>query len=247
MARPTTREEFKAYVLRNLGDGAIQINVTDEQLDDRIDEALTKFFGFHYDGTEKVYLDHVITADTVANKYITLDDDIIGVVGVFQISFGGTSVDLLNNVFYQLYMAEVQSLDLTATISNYVLLRTNLSLMQEVLVGQQQIRFNQHTDKVYIDVDRSKLIVGRHIVLDAYRRLPEENTDMWSDQWLQRYASALVQKQWARNLTKFAGIQLPGGLTLNAAALGDEASEQMAVLEEELINTYSLPTIDMIA
>jgi hypothetical protein len=247
MARPTNREEFKEYVLRNLGQGAVRVNVTDEQLDDRVDEALIKFRTFHYEGTEKVYLDHVITQDTIDNKYITLDEDIIGVVRIFDIGFGGTSVDLLNNVFYQLYMSEVQNLDLTATISNYVVLRTNLSLMQEILVGRQQIRFNEHTDRVYIDIDRQKLTVGKHIILEAYRQLPEDNVDMWGDQWFQRYATALVQRQWARNIGKFGGVQLPGGVTLNASEMKAEAQGEIDKLEAELTESYSFPAIDMIA
>lgn len=247
MAAPTNREQFKAWVLRKLGDGAVRISVTDEQLDDRIDEALQKFWTFHYEGTEQVYLDHVITQDTVDTKSIELDEDIVGVVRIFDIGFGGTSVDLLNNVFYQLYMAEVQSLDLTATISNYVVLRTNLSLMQEILVGRQPIRFNSHNDRVDIDIDRAKLVVGRHIILHAYRRIGEDNEDVWGDQWLQRYAAALTQKQWGQNLTVYAGVQIPGGVTANGPALLAAAEADIAKLEDDLNSTYSLPAIDMIA
>ena len=40
MAIPTTRDEFKAHCLRALGDPVIEINVSDDQVDDRVDQAL---------------------------------------------------------------------------------------------------------------------------------------------------------------------------------------------------------------
>jgi hypothetical protein len=247
MAKPTSREEFKEWVLRSLGQGAVHVAVTDEQLDDRVDEALTKFWTFHYEGTEKVYLDHVVTQDTIDNKYITLDEDVTGVVGIFDVGFGGTSVDLLNNVFYQLYLSEVQHMDLTSTLSSYVVLRTNLSLMQEILVGKQMIRFNAHTDRVYLDIERAKLTIGKHIILDAYRKLPEDNEDMWNDQWLQRYARALVKRQWGENMSVYAGVQIPGGVSVNGPLILESAEAEIRKLEDELINSYSLPSIDMTA
>ena len=61
MAIPTTRATFKDYCLRNLGFGVIDINVSDAQVDDRIDEALQYFAQYHYDGIERMYLKHEIT------------------------------------------------------------------------------------------------------------------------------------------------------------------------------------------
>jgi len=61
MAIPSTRTDFKNYCLRNLGYGVIDINVSDDQVDDRIDEALQFFAEYHYDGVERMYLKHLIT------------------------------------------------------------------------------------------------------------------------------------------------------------------------------------------
>ena len=65
MAIPTTRATFKDYCLRNLGFGVIDINVSDAQVDDRIDEALQYFAQYHYDGIEKMYLKYKITQDDI--------------------------------------------------------------------------------------------------------------------------------------------------------------------------------------
>ena len=65
MAIPTTKATFKSYCLRALGYGVIDINVSDDQVDDRLDEALQYFAQYHYDGIEKMYLKHLITSDEV--------------------------------------------------------------------------------------------------------------------------------------------------------------------------------------
>ena len=65
MAIPTTKTTFKNYCFRALGDGVIDINVSDDQADDRIDEALQYFSQYHYDGVERMYLKHIITSDEI--------------------------------------------------------------------------------------------------------------------------------------------------------------------------------------
>lgn len=65
MASVTTRQELKQYCLRNLGAPVIEINVDDDQLEDRIDEALEYWRLYHYDGIEKVYLKHRMGASSI--------------------------------------------------------------------------------------------------------------------------------------------------------------------------------------
>jgi hypothetical protein len=71
MSIPTSRSEFKEYVLRRLGKPVIEINVDDDQVDDRIDEALKYYYDYHFDGTEKIYYKHPVTSTDINNKYIT--------------------------------------------------------------------------------------------------------------------------------------------------------------------------------
>jgi hypothetical protein len=61
MSIPVTRGTFKAFVLRTLGDGVLQINVSDAQVEDRIDQALYKYQQFHMDAVVKTYVAHEIT------------------------------------------------------------------------------------------------------------------------------------------------------------------------------------------
>jgi hypothetical protein len=56
----------------------------------------------------------------------------------------------------------------------------------------------------------------------------------------------LIKKQWGTNLTKFVGVQLPGGITFNGEKIYNDAHEAIDKLEAEMINSYSLPVGDLI-
>jgi hypothetical protein len=61
MAKPASRQELKDYALRQLGAPVLEINVADEQLDDRLDDALQYFNERHFDGVEKMFLKYKFT------------------------------------------------------------------------------------------------------------------------------------------------------------------------------------------
>ena len=89
MAIPSTRAELKEYALRKLGKPVIEINIDDDQMEDRIDEALKYYQDYHFDGTERTWLKHQVTADDKTNEYITItDSNTIGIVNIFDIGDG---------------------------------------------------------------------------------------------------------------------------------------------------------------
>ena len=69
MANPNTRETLKQYALRALGKPVIEINVDDDQLEDRLDEALNYYAIYHYDGIRRTYLKYKLTE---ADKNLSL-------------------------------------------------------------------------------------------------------------------------------------------------------------------------------
>ena len=73
MALPTTREQLKDFCLRRLGHPVVQININPRQIEDRIDEAIQKYQTRHFDGSEKIYAKHQITASSLTFASATLD------------------------------------------------------------------------------------------------------------------------------------------------------------------------------
>ncbi|MGA1048869.1 MAG: hypothetical protein ACO3UU_12745, partial [Minisyncoccia bacterium] len=122
-----------------------------------------------------------------------------------------------------------------------------LALVQEILVGQQPIRYNRHRNRLHIDTDWSNYKVGEFLLIEAYEVVdPDVWSDAWGDRWLQQYATAKIKHQWGTNLKKFTGMTLPGGIQFNGQTIFDEAKEEIEALEKEMISSYSLPVADMI-
>jgi hypothetical protein len=242
----TTRQQFKGYVLRRLGSPVIDINVDDEQVEDRIDDALAKFRDYHYDGTEHVYYPHILTATDITNKYITLPENMIGVTRVFDINDSYSATNLFN-VRYQLHLNELFNVT-SVSVQPYVAAMQHIAFLEEVFVGKKPIRYNRHMDRLYIDMSWSEdVVAGQYIIIDGYRTIdPETYPDVWDDPWLKKYSAALVKRQWGENLKKFEGMQLPGGVTFNGQKIWEEAIEEINKLEDEVIMDYSLPVTDMI-
>ena len=242
----TTRQQFKEYVLRRLGAPVIDINVDDEQVNDRIDDALIKYRDYHYDGMQHVYLPYQVTEQDRQNKYVTLPEDMIAVTRIFDVNDSYGAMNLFN-IRYQLHLNELFNIS-SVSVTPYVVAMRHIEFLEEVFVGKKPIRFNRNMDRLYVDMKWDDDVqVGQYIIIDGYKTVdPEEFPDVWEDQWLKKYATALVKRQWGENLKKFEGMNLPGGVTFNGQKIWDEAEEECNRLEASVINDYSLPVTDMI-
>ena len=246
MAVPNDRASFKEYCLRKLGKPVIEINVDDDQVEDRIDEALRYYWDYHFDGTEKLYYKHQVTQQDKTNKYIILPENIIGAVRVFPIADPSIRSDDLFNIRYQIALNDLYSLTSVSMVPYYMVME-HLALITELLVGQQPIRYSRHQNKCYIDMDWKKINVGEFLLIEAYEVIdPELFYDVWADRWLQNYTTAKIKYQWGANLTKFTGMQLPGGVQFNGEKIFNDAQAEIEKMESEMISSYSLPVSDMV-
>ena len=246
MAQPTTRKEFREWCLRKLGKPVIEINVDPDQADDRIDEALSYYWDYHFDGTEKIFLKHQITQQDKDNGYIDIPENVIGAVNIFPLGSSITASTGMFNVQYQFVLNNLHDF-VNYDMVNFYMSMQHLQFMEEILVGKQPIRYNRHVNRLYIDVDWARLAIGDYIVAECYQIVdPETYTDVWKDRWLQNYATAKIKYQWGSNLTKFVGMNLPGNVQFNGEQILNDAKEEIQRLEEEMLTSYSLPVSDMI-
>lgn len=241
MATPTSRTEFKEYCLRKLGKGVIQINVSDDQVEDRVDDALEYFQDYHSDATTRTYIKHQITQAEIDQEYITLDDDVISVVRVLNIDSASSSSSMFD-VRYQMHLNDV--FDFTSVnAAEYTTMRGHLSMLDDLFNGVTPIRHEKHTDKLMIDFDWDKnLEADDYIIIEAFKILdPTTHTQVWGDRFLREYATAQIKEQWGMNVSKYEGIQLPGGVTMNGRAILEEAKQEIAELEEQMQLKHELP------
>jgi hypothetical protein len=308
MAIPTTREGLKQYCLRDLGAPVLEINVDDDQLEDRIDQSLDYWRLYHYDGIEKLYMKQQIRASEMTltsnnaedfklgeivigddsgatalvtnettrkslgnlllvkkvsgtfiedetitgsagttgtfssvllreydNRYVEIDDWVYGITRVIPFANASSSKNLFD-MQYQLRLNDLY--DLTSTsIVYFKTVMSHLAMLDLELNGYPLYRFNRLQNRLYLDVNwDTDIPLGDFIVVEAYRALnPADFAKVWNEQWLKKYVTAQFKRQWGTNLKKFSGIQLPGGVTLDGDKLYDEATAEIAQLEDELM------------
>jgi hypothetical protein len=269
MATPSTRETLKQYALRSLGKPVIEINVDNDQLEDRLDESLQFYAQHHYDGIRRTYLKYKLTEEDKtrlkastpstevatkngvsstwyeANNYIVVPETVISVVNILPFS-DKANLNMFD-VRYQLRLNDLYDFASTSII-NYDMVLRHLDFLDMILVGMKPLRFQQHDNRLYIDMDwEYDLQVNEYLVIECYRRLdPNTYTDVYNDIWLKRYVTSQFKRQWGSNLSKFGGVTMLGGVTLNGAKIFDEAQTEIDKLEKEIRDSYEIAPTFMI-
>jgi hypothetical protein len=318
----TTRQELKDYCLRRLGFPVIEINVDEDQVEDRIQDALEFWNEYHFDGVEKIYLKaqviastlkiqgmgaglftvgeiitgatsgatsaiyeivglnqfklkgtngtfangevitgatsgvsvttHPSTAFTLGNwdtQYFDISDAVTGVTRVFSIGPAnvGSSPRNIFDVVYQFRLTDLYDL-MSSDLIYYSQVKTHLQMLEMLLPGERNIRFNRKMNRLYIDVNwLETFIPENYIVAECHRILdPNQFSEVYNDMFLKRYATTLIKRQWGENMKKFGGIQLPGGVILNGKEIYDEAVTEIVKIEEEMQSRYELPADFMV-
>lgn len=312
MAKPATRNQFKDYCLRRLGHPVIEINVDDDQVEDRIDDSIQFFQDYHFDGIEKMYMKHRMTAEDITRRWIYCPDSVIFVTGVMP--FTDTSGMGMFDIRYQLRLNDLFDFTSVSYVS-YEITMQHLRTLELLMVGTPQFRFNRHQNRVMLDIDWTLDVTpGSYVVIECYRALQpdlinltgtvsgtttsnvvtgtattfdqqllendfftlsdgntaqvnkiisptvlwaKENlnanitagtalingvSDVWNDRFLKQYGTAKIKYQWGSNLSKFAGIQMPGGVTLDGPRIMEEARVEIDKIEEEMQVMNVLPS-----
>lgn len=303
MATPRTRAEFRDYCLRRLGWPVIEINVDDDQVEDRIDDALSFWHDYHFDGTEKIYMKHKITQDDIDRRWVYCPDPVLFVTGVLPFDDSNSSINMFD-LRYQLRLHDLYDFTSVSYVS-YEITMQHIQTLQLLFSGTPQFRFNRLQNKLFLDIDWTRDVsVGEYVIVECYRKIMPDSvtltgtanlstsskivtgtntkfdqeilendfvdfggqnlqvrkinspteielvytpssanaaavmtvagmSDVWNDRFLKAYATAKIKYQWGSNLSKFAGIQMPGGVTLDGPRIMQEAKEEIDKLEEQ--------------
>jgi len=270
MAIPTTKSTFKDYCLRALGYGVIDINVSDAQVDDRIDEALQYFAQYHYDGVERMYLKYKVSSDDITRatsddsttatdtadgtvsatfyegkNYIPMPSAVVSVLNIFP--FDDQATNNMFDIRYQLRLNDLYDFSSTSII-HYQMTMQQLDFLSHMLVGEKPLRFNQHQNRLYIDMDwNNDIDADEYLIIECYRKIdPTTFTDIYDDIYLKRYATSLIKRQWGANLSKFNGVSMIGGVEMNGAEIYSQAIDEIDKLEEQIMLAFETPVDYMV-
>ena len=268
MASPSSRAELITYCKRNLGEPVLQVNIDDEQVNNVIDDTFQFFQENCYNGMERAYLYHEITADdkprfaaTVTKSvtdggttnwletknYIPIPDHVVGITRVF----GLVSNSIRSNLFgveFQLFLNDLYAFG-SLDILNYYMNKQYLETLDMILNNGsfQQFRFTARRDRLHLDINKDFLKEGTNVLIECHRMIdPTDATEMNNDIFVKRYATSLMKKQWGMNLIKYNNVQMPGGVTLNGREIYTDALAEIETLESEVLSKYAIPPMDMI-
>ena len=263
-----SRENLTDYCLRRLGYPVVEINVSDDQIDDRVDDALQMYFEYHSDGSHNLRIPLKITqyqidrgridfddikAD-VANELTanplwgTLSDRIISVVQVFSIN-DSTSATNFMDFKYQMRLNDVA--DLSSGVGEMVYfeqMQQHLSMVDMKLTGSPQIIYLRRENVLFIEGDlkagtRGDLKAGDYIMIDLFLAQRDDGSasTFYDDIFLKEFAAALIKRQWGENLSKFDGVTLPGGVTINGQRMIEEANTEVEQIRQRVQLEYDTP------
>ena len=262
MAIPNTRQTLISYAKRALGHPVIEINVDDDQVEDRIDEALQYFAQYHVDGVERMYLKYLVTEADItrmttdasetatensitttykrADNFLVVPSSVISVINVFPLS-DRANLNMFD-VRYQLRLNDLYDFSSTSIV-HYQMTMQHLDFLDHILVGEKPMRFNQLSNRLYVDMDwGTDITAGEYLIFEVYRKVdPDTYSDLYDDLYLKRYTTALIKRQWGQNLSKFSGTAMLGGVTLNGPELFSAAIDDQQRLEEEIRLNYEEP------
>jgi len=246
----TTQDQLIEYCLRNLGYPVIDINVDEQQLDDRFNEAIQVWREYNSDAVNRTYLKHILTPTDITNQYIPLSPDITGVTRVFPIDTSGSTSTNMFSLAYQMRLNEMGMLtNFMGNMQYYFQIKQYISFLDMELTGTPQIQFTKYQNRLYIygDIADGNLKAGDYVIAEIYQLLdPVTNTSIYDDMRLKDYLTALIKRQWGRNIGKFDGIPMLGGMTISGKQMEAEADQQLKDIRDALRLEVELPVDFMI-
>ena len=245
MAAPNSRGTLADYCKRRLGEPVIEVNIDEDQVEDRIDEALQYYREFHSDATVRTYLKHLVTATDVTNQYIPLANNIIFVSKMFPVAGGIVGGSGMFDIKYQMMLNNIHDLmNFAGDLAYYEQMQQYLSTLDMKLNGTPQVQFSRRQNRLYVfgDFIDGDIQEGDYIVAEVYTEISDsDHTSIFNDMFVKEYTTALIKQQWGQNLIKFEGMQLPGGVILNGRQIYDDATAEIATLRENIRLEHEFP------
>ncbi len=242
------RDDLVQWILRKLGAPLIEVELTSDQIEMAIDDAVEEFgryynFDTNYFGTGlenyESYEGEVetLSGQVAAAKYdegITLPDNVNAVVNIHETLAGmnGGMNDLMSSQNVMLNMGmfpDFHSIHKSGGWINYHLAMQSVELTKKMMGGGFQFDYNSVTHKLKLNPDPSKNGTKGFIVAECQTLRPEDQT--YGESVVKRLALAEAMIVLGRIRSKFQ-LSLVGGGTLDTGILDEGQSLKAEVVEE---------------
>jgi hypothetical protein len=169
MSKIRTRTQFKDYCLRRLGFPVITINVDEDQVEERIDDALQFWNDYYFDGTEKMFMKHQLTLEDIERRWIYVPDAVTFVTGVIPFDDSNSSINMFD-LRYQLRLHDLYDFTSVSYVS-YEITMQHIRSLNLLFSGTPQFRFNRHQNRLLLDIKWDDMRPGEYVIVECYRKL----------------------------------------------------------------------------
>lgn len=182
----------------------------------------------------------------IENRFVPISDLVTGVIRAIPWWNVTNKSTYMFDPQYQVMMTTFQNLSSSSMIY-FSQLMSHISLVDQILRPIDSLRFNRHTSKIYLDFDWTTAQIGGVLVFECYRILdPEVSTKIYNDRMLKKLVAAKFKYAWASNCQKYQGIQLLGGVTIDATTLMGQAVAEISAAETEIRESYEIGPIGFV-
>lgn len=238
-------EELAGYILRRLGAPVLNIEVEDNQLRDRIDDAFQYFVERHYEGSSERIVRIDFTEADEATQTIPLPKNCIHIGQIYNLTnTEASSSEEFERLNYLISQSEFftisQSGGVSHDLKNYHVTMEYLSLLKRYF--NRPIHHQIDRVEKLIRVPSHTILADNYIILRGlFARDPADSPDLFNERWIKEYATQLVKRQWGENLKKYEGVEMAGGVTVQGQKIWEEAQIEIDKLEEKFADKYQLP------
>lgn len=241
---PNTKLELQTRILQDLGEPVIKVNVAAEQLENAIDDAVAYWSQYHHESQDRSFLKVKITQEMMDTGVIPLPESVFSVLSIVDARTAGGDESWMSFEFEMTRDALFDSMKATGGggMSTFVMTKQYLTDIGDLLKTPIPFDFRVHKHELTIFGNLKQYFgVGSTILLEVMGYLWKSSYNIWGDEALRKLATAYTKKYWGQNLSKFSGVQLPGGQTMNGLAILQDAQVEIEKQEQYIFN-LSEPT-----
>ncbi len=236
MAKVNTRDELKDYVKRALGYPSINIEATDDQIDDIIDDSIQKFTEYAYGTLEG--------ASVIEISGMGEYDLPEGITNIIKVSKGGTSnitsfaSNFGDGYVPNLWSGQFFSGSITGNIVPTIIsISSTRAVLEKYFADTINYHFNPYKRKLVIQENYS----GALFIAYEYEYKADDTGDaIFNHEWIKDTCKAKTLYLQGRVTGKIEQA-LIGGAVINHADMRAEATEEITRLNEELLTRWADP------
>lgn len=236
-----TKADLREYILQELGYPVINVELTEDQLNNQIDKAVERFVEQGFSGSTEIIIELDVTAGTQTYE---LPDTVLAIKSVMKQEDSSDALfsakyHMLNDfLLYQWPSGGGNTLSVWEATKGY------MEIIDSYFTEIEDFSYNDITNKITfyntIDIDKTFMLIGYSAILPD--NAPDTTiNNIFAHRWVREAATAFSRRQWGFNLSKTEGIPLPGGGTLNGGMLIDRGEAQIETLLQELEDRYEAP------